>query len=222
MQQQPRKHREKHDERAHIEASRQRVLHRRGKGCGKALRFCAFVRICSMRHRRQRAADEQPRTERRGDMDKIQRRTRAAGRKHARAAHAEQKTRPRVVAEGEQPLALVSRQHTVFHKLGSCPCADRVAAAEAQRQRGRARTRKTEQRPHQRRQKRREQLRRAAGDEQRREHEKRKQRRDKRLRAEQHRVPRRLCADLRQQQQCGKAAQHRQKRQTVSYFHAIT
>ena len=35
-------------------------------------------------------------------------------------------------------------------------------------------------------------------------------------------VPHRLCADLRQQQQCGKAAQHRQKRQTVSYFHAIT
>ena len=186
------------------------------------LRFRAFVRICSMRHRRQRAADEKPGAERRGDMDEIQRRARAAGRKHARAAHAEQKSRSRVVAEGEQPLALFLRERAVFHKLGSGPRADRVSAAEAQRQRRRARARETEQRPHQRRQKRREQLRRAAGDEQRREHEKRKQRRDKRLRAEQHRVPRRLCADLRQQQQCGKAAQHRQKRQTVSYFHAIT
>ena len=61
-----------------------------GGGCGKALRFRAFVRICSMRCRRQRVADEKPGAERRGDMDEIQRRARAAGRKHARAAHAEQ------------------------------------------------------------------------------------------------------------------------------------
>ena len=103
-----------------------------------------------MRHRRQCAAGEKTCAERRGDVDEVQRRARAAGRKHARAAHAEQEPWPCVVAEGEQPLALFLRERAVFHKLGSCPRADGVAAAKTQCQRGRARTRKTEQRPHQR------------------------------------------------------------------------
>ena len=77
---------------------------------GKAVeRCCAFALLCgyvpcgtggSARQMRS------PGAERRGDVDEVQRRACTARRKHARAAHAEQKTRPRVVAEGEQPLAL--------------------------------------------------------------------------------------------------------------------
>lgn len=135
MQQQTHEHREKHHKCAHVQAARQRTLHREWENGGKTLSFSLLYPCFMIRHRRQRAADENAGENRRGGMNEIQRRACTGGRKNTRAAHAEQKARPCVVAEGEQPLAFLLRQRAVFHKRGGSARTDGIAAAKPQRKR---------------------------------------------------------------------------------------